>query len=57
MVKAFETVLDGRVSVPENYAVLTAAGAALSGKPAFLSPGAVQDVLRAISGGMETLPP
>lgn len=57
MVKAFETVLDGRVSVPDNFAVLTAAGAALSGEPAFLSRGAVQDVLISISGGTETLPP
>lgn len=57
MVKAFETVLEGRVSVPENFAVLTAAGAALAGEPRVLALEAVQEVLRREQGAAETLPP
>ncbi|HOP27268.1 MAG TPA: acyl-CoA dehydratase activase, partial [Candidatus Sabulitectum sp.] len=57
MVKAFETVLEGRVKVPENYAVLTAAGAALAGEPRILTAEAVEEVLRREAGASETLPP
>lgn len=57
MVKAFETVVDGRVSVPEHFAVLTAAGAALAGEPAILKKAQVKKVLNSIAGKTETLPP
>jgi predicted CoA-substrate-specific enzyme activase len=57
MVKAFETVLEGRVTVPENFSVLTAAGAALAGEPQMLT---IQQIVNAgenLRGRMETLSP
>lgn len=57
MVKAFETVLEGRVSVPGNFAVLTAAGAAFSGEASILNRAAVEEVLLSAGDELETLPP
>ncbi|MCD4707114.1 MAG: acyl-CoA dehydratase activase [Candidatus Sabulitectum sp.] len=56
MVKAFESVLEGQVTVPENFSVLTAAGAALSKKPGILTAGQIQELINSTGTGIETLP-
>ncbi|PIE53681.1 CoA activase [Candidatus Fermentibacteria bacterium] len=57
MVKAFETVLEGSITVPENFNVLTAAGAALCGKPGILRKADVEKALRNLAGDEKTMPP
>ena len=56
MVQAFQTVLDGRVSVPPNFNVLTAAGAALCGKPGILKKADLETVLGSLAGDSRTMP-
>jgi len=56
MVKAFESVLDGRITVPANFSVLTAAGAALAGNPEVMNAEKLQELLNSSDPGMQTLP-
>ncbi len=56
MVKAFRSVLDGEVIVPDNFNVLTAAGAALSKKPAVLRTQQIRELINSIGTEIETLP-
>ncbi|MCD6587647.1 MAG: hypothetical protein J7K88_03755 [Candidatus Fermentibacteraceae bacterium] len=56
MVKAFQSVLDGEVIVPEHFNVLTAAGAALSRKPAVLRTQQIRELINSIGTEIETLP-
>ncbi|MCK5132367.1 MAG: CoA activase [Candidatus Sabulitectum sp.] len=56
MVKAFESVLEGEVTVPENFSVLTAAGAVLSKEPKLLTARQIQELISSTGSGIETLP-
>jgi predicted CoA-substrate-specific enzyme activase len=56
MVKAFESVLEGRITVPEHFDVLTAAGAALTGKPEELKTEQLMELLNSTGSFIETLP-
>ncbi len=56
MVKAFQSVLDGEVLVPENFSVLTAAGAGLSKKPGILTAAQIQELISSTGSEIETLP-
>ncbi len=57
MVKAFKTVLEGEVIVPPNFSVLTAAGAALIGKPELISIQDIKFLADSTGSDLETLPP
>ncbi|MEA3265416.1 MAG: acyl-CoA dehydratase activase, partial [Candidatus Fermentibacteria bacterium] len=56
MVKAFESVLDGEVVVPENFSVLTAAGAVLAKKPKILTEQQIKELIISTGSEIETLP-
>jgi predicted CoA-substrate-specific enzyme activase len=56
MVNAFGNVLDGEVIVPENFNVLTAAGAALSREPEEITVQQIEDFINTTSTEIETLP-
>ena len=56
MVKAFESVLDGQVIVPENFSVFTAAGAALSKTPKILTSTMIEKLICSTGSEIETLP-
>ncbi len=56
MVKAFESVLEGEVVVPENFSVLTAAGAALSKTPGILTASQIRQLIDSTGNEIETLP-
>ncbi|MCK5785567.1 MAG: CoA activase [Candidatus Sabulitectum sp.] len=56
MVKAFQSVLDGNVTVPENFNVLTAAGAAMSKEPKILTVQQVRELINSMGSEIEILP-
>ncbi len=55
MVKAFESVLDGQVIVPENFSALTAAGAVLSKEPKILTAEKIKEFINLTGNDIETL--